>query len=89
MNYDFTQFKPLLARAGITVIEAAKLFKTTRTTIYHWQKGNAPNQEILLAFATRQIELIEKAVVLKRLPLVGVPAKERLPIIRKILKDML
>jgi hypothetical protein len=76
MTYDFKKFSALLTRAGITVIEAAKIFKTTRTTIYHWREGNTPKQELLLQFACKWISAIEKAIAAGDLPLLPETARQ-------------
>lgn len=61
-TYDFTQLPQLLDRAGISVAEAALLFKVSRPTLYSWREGNAPTQGFLLANAERLIRVISEAV---------------------------
>ena len=70
-TYDFKNLAVLLDNAGIPVSVAAPIFKVSRTTIYSWCEGHAPNQELLLSNALRFIALIEKAHVAGGLPLPG------------------
>jgi len=68
-TYDFTQLAALLERAGITIAEAAIIFKISRPTMYAWCAGNAPTQGLLLANAERLIRTFEKAIAAGDLPL--------------------
>jgi len=87
MPYDFKNLRTLLVSAGITIAEAAHIFKTSRTTLYSWCAGNAPNQELLLVNTTRLIRVIQKALDAGDLPVKGVAFKEdRINEITKVLK---
>ena len=90
MTFDFKDFKTLLMETGITVQEAAKIFRTTRPTIYHWLKGTGPNQEVLLQFALRQIGVIKKALAAGDLPLsVDVESTDRLACVYGVMRKHL
>lgn len=78
MAYEFKNFEGLLTKAGVTVAEAAKLFRTTRPTIYHWMKGNVPTQGIVREYAERVAGVLERAVKAQDLPLAeGLSKEER------------
>ena len=89
MSYDFKKFKDLLAASSLSVVEASKIFKVSRPTIYHWSEGNAPTQEVLFNDAVRKIGLIIKAVKSKDLPLVNTEKPERLKAITEALRKQL
>ena len=68
-NTDFKNLSKLLDSAGISVAEAALLFKVSRPTLYSWREGHAPTQGLLLANAERLIRTITKAIAAGDLPL--------------------
>lgn len=68
MNYDFNNLRKLLDEAGITVAEAAEIFKTSKPTVYAWCEGRGPNQPALLERTERLIGMMTKAVEAKSLP---------------------
>ena len=75
--YDLDTFKELLAAAGLSKAEAAKIFGTTRPTMYHWCSGAAPTQKVLRDNANRVINLLNKALAAGDLPLSADVAKEQ------------
>ena len=88
-TYDFNNLRTLLDRAGISIAEAATLFKTSRPTLYSWCAGNAPTQGLLLSNAERLIRVIERAVEAKDLPVVDLEKEKRLPAITAELRKHL
>lgn len=68
-TYDFTKLRNLLHAAGITIAEAARLFKVSRPTLYTWCDGKAPTQELLLINTQRLIKALEAGVAANELPL--------------------
>lgn len=75
--YDLDTFKELLAAAGLSKAEAAKIFGTTRPTMYHWCDGAAPTQRVLRDNANRIINLLNKAIAGGSLPLPADVVKEQ------------
>lgn len=86
MPYDFNKFKTLLDKAGISVAEAAQLFRTTRPTIYHWLKGNVPSQGIVREYAERVVGILERAVTAGDLPLSDSSREERRDLLKEAIK---
>lgn len=70
-TYNYNQLQSLLAAAGISVVEAARLFKVSRQTIYTWMKGVGPTQPLIASTAERIIKGIERALSANALPLVN------------------
>ena len=69
--FERNNFSDMLARAGVTVEEAARLFKVSRVTIYTWRDGHAPNQQLILDRAERIITAINKATAAGDLPIIN------------------
>mgnify|MGYP001606683430 CR=1 FL=1 len=67
-TYNFKHLRALLDSAGISIVEAACLFKVSRPTMYSWCAGTGPNQELLLENALSTINAIELAVKAEDLP---------------------
>lgn len=88
-TYDFTQLAKLLQDSGITVEEAAKIFKVSRPTIYAWKDGHPPNQELLLRNTERLIKIIERAVAAKALPILNADKSLRVAKITEVLRKFL
>lgn len=85
--YDFKEFAKLLDQAGITTVEAAELFKTTRPSIYHWRRGNAPTQQVTREYAERLITVITKAISAGDLPLAeGYEKEERMSAFSEVIR---
>lgn len=88
-EYDFSQLRPLLDSAGITIDEASHLFKVSRPTLYSWCEGHSPVQPLLISNSEKLIRLIEKAVAAKSLPLVDVePEKRKTEIVAALRKHL-
>ena len=91
MNETFKNLRTLLDKAGITVTEAAELFKTSKPTVYHWCRGNAPSMPLVRDNALRMVKVIERAIAGGSLPLVDVMPERRsaeiLAALRKHLND--
>lgn len=88
-TFDFTNFSDLLARAGVTVEEAAKLFKVSRVTVYAWREGNAPNQQLILDRAERIIAAIDKATAAGALPVLNLEKDARYLKLAEVLRKHL
>ena len=76
-TYDFTQLQRLLQSAGITVSDAAKIFKVSRQTLYAWMRGTPPNQKLLLDTAERLVAIISRAVEARDLPVMDADDEKR------------
>ena len=86
---EFKNLKQLLTAAGLSVMEAAPLFKVTRPTIYHWIKGNVPPQQVVKAWAVRMMTVISAAVAANDLPLQDVAKADRPKVINGIIRKHL
>ena len=90
MNQEkFKTLRTLLDSAGITVAEAAEIFKTSKPTVYHWCEGNVPSMPLVRDNALKLIGLIEKAVAGKDLPLRDVDPEKRIGAITQALRKNL
>lgn len=76
-TYDFTRLQGLLQSAGITVSDAAKIFKVSRQTLYAWMRGTPPNQKLLLDTAERLVAIISRAVEARDLPVMDADDDKR------------
>ena len=76
-TYDFTKLQGLLQSAGITVSDAAKIFKVSRQTLYAWMRGAPPTQKLLLDTAERLVTIIGRAIKAKDLPVMDADDEKR------------
>lgn len=88
-TFDFINFSDLLSKAGVTVEEAAKLFKVSRVTVYAWREGNAPNQQLILDRAERIIAAIDKATAAGALPVLNLEKDARYLKLAEVLRKHL
>lgn len=77
-----------LTAAEISVTEAAKLINVHRVTVHGWIRGIEPRSPMVKGVAEKILSLIRKGTELGRFPLKDVLQRERLHIIRKILREL-
>ncbi len=65
--------------SGIELSVLAKLFGVSRPTVYEWRKKGTCNAECEVIFMA-----LNEAIDARRLPLKGIPPKEKLSILRRI-----
>jgi hypothetical protein len=85
----FDAFNSLLKDAGVSVSEAAAIFRVSRPTIYHWCSGSPPTQKVLYGNAVRLITAMDAAVKDKSLPVVDVEKRMRVNTIAAVLRKYL
>jgi hypothetical protein len=87
-----TEFKKLIEASGVTIMEAADLYKTTKQTIYAWRRGSSVPRSLLVKIGVERMnELIKRALERGELPLgeeaCGLAPELRLRAIKKILVE--
>lgn len=88
-DFDFANLLPVLKAAGITVAEAAGLFRVSRPTMYHWGNGNPPNQSIILSNALKIIGAMQRATAAKALPIPADDPETKVKEVAKVLRNYL
>lgn len=88
-DFDFLTLQAVLKDAGLTIAEAAGLFRVSRPTMYHWGNGNPPNQSIILSNALRIISAIQRATAAKALPIPADNPETKVKEVAKVLRQYL
>ena len=88
-DFDFLQLPAVLKAAGLTVAEAAGLFRVSRPTVYHWGNGNPPNQSIILSNALKIIGALQRATAAKALPIPADDPETKVKEVAKVLRQYL
>lgn len=88
-DFDFFKLRALLQAAGLTVADAAIIFRVTRPTMYHWCEGHAPTQKLLLSGTLQLITAIKCAVQAKALPVHDVDTDKKIPAIVAVLRGFM
>ena len=83
-------FKETILKAGLTIIEGAKLLGISRPTFYNWENGVTPRVQIQYRAACHAQALLQKAVDCGRLPLKDSSMKsaEKLGAVKRVMKEM-
>lgn len=77
-----------LDRAGISITDFHRLTSISRTSLHSWRRGGTVTDMIRLRDAYAFAQRIDKAVELKKLPLVGTyRISERLRVLRGIIAE--
>lgn len=66
--FNRAAFKDVCERSGFTMPELAKIYGTTRQTIYDWRTRSEPTQLALAERAAATTKALTKAIELKLLP---------------------
>ena len=80
--------RDVLTTADISVTEASVLFGVHRVTVHGWISGKQPRSPIVRRVMEKMTELMEKGIAANRLPIHDVKKSERLPMLRRVLRDM-
>jgi hypothetical protein len=78
----------LLGRAGIRMVEAAQLLQLNRSSLYRWVNGQANVEMRNYAEPIKKAEIIKKAVKAGYLPLIDVKGKQRIGMLRGMMKKI-
>jgi len=83
-------FKETIRKAGLTIIEGAKVLGISRPTFYNWENGVTPRVQIQYRAACHAAALIQKAIDRGRLPLKDNALKpvEKIAAVKRIMKEM-
>jgi len=83
-------FKETITKAGLTVIEGAKVLGLSRPTFYNWENGVQPRVQIQYRAACHAAALIQKAIDRGRLPLkdTTLTPVEKIATVKRIMKEM-
>ena len=83
-------FKETIVKAGLTIIEGAKVLGISRPTFYNWENGVQPRVQIQYRAACHAAALLQKAILHGRLPLKDTTMKsaEKLSAVKRIMKEM-
>jgi len=83
-------FKETIQKAGLTIIEGAKVLGISRPTFYNWENGVQPRVQIQYRAACHAAALLQKAIDRGRLPLKDTTMKqlEKVAAVKRIMKEM-
>lgn len=83
-------FKETIQKAGLTIIEGAKVLGISRPTFYNWENGVQPRVQIQYRAACHAAALMQKAIDCGRLPLRDTTMKpaEKVAAVKRIMKEM-
>ena len=76
--------RELLEKTGLSVTEFARIANISRATAYNWWRGSPPGTILGKQAVQAATRRIEQAVADHKLPLVGVPVKERKAVLKNI-----
>jgi DNA-binding XRE family transcriptional regulator len=68
MAFDRETFNKVVAQSRLTKQELAKLYRTTRQTIYNWMNGGEPSNVLLLEVYNKISTGLLKAITKRLLP---------------------
>lgn len=88
MTPDARYIFEVLERAEVSILHFSKLTNISRTTLHNWKRGGTVRDQVRFRIAMSLAQRLDHAVTIGKLPLKAVRPKERLGVLKQIIRGL-